>query len=453
MKTHDSIDKAALLKKIASGLCFLVLSAAPSWTQNPIVPPGHYLADPSAHVWEKEGLHVYCSVDESARYYCSWRYHVLATKDMKTWTLLQDCFASRGPNDQVAGSDALLFAPDCQYRDGIYYLYFCLPDRNYSEGVATAAGPDGPFTKGQRIDLTGHNQIDPAVFVDDDGQAYFLWGQFSAKMAKLKMNMKEIEPSTIREKVVTEEEHFFHEGAFLFKRQGIYYLVYSHMGRADTPTCIGYATSRAPMGPYTYGGVIIDNDHCDPAVWNNHGSVARFDGKWYVFYHRSTHRSRTMRKTCVEPIRFNGDGSIDEVEMTSQGAGPPLDACRTIDAERACLLFGGVHIRLESRANEELAGILSGNRAAFKYVDFDDGVTSVTVRVKPGACAGRIAVALDRPWCPAIATIEVPAAGPESRWQEITAPVEEASGVHALWLSFRGEGDRLFTLDWLRFGG
>lgn len=47
-----------------------------------------------------------------------------------------------------------------------------------------------------------------------------------------------------------------------------------------------------------------------------------------------------MWKACVEPIRFNLDGSIGEVEMTSQGAGPPLDARKPIDAERACLLFG-----------------------------------------------------------------------------------------------------------------
>ena len=49
-----------------------------------------------------------------------------------------------------------------------------------------------------------------------------------------------------------------------------------------------------------------------------------------------------MRKACVEPIYFNEDGSIDEVEMTSQGAGPPLNATEKIDAERACLLFGRI---------------------------------------------------------------------------------------------------------------
>lgn len=108
------------------------------------------------------------------------------------------------------------------------------------------------------------------------------------------------------------------------------YLVYADLSRADMPTCIGYATSKAPFGPYTYGGVIVDNDHCNPNNWNNHGSIAKFNGQWYVFYHRSTHGCNKMRKACVEPITFNPDGSIPEVEMTSQGAGGPLEATSEI---------------------------------------------------------------------------------------------------------------------------
>ena len=39
---------------------------------------------------------------------------------------------------------------------------------------------------------------------------------------------------------------------FLTRRNGIYYLVYAHMGSGNRPTSIGYATSRSPMGPYEY---------------------------------------------------------------------------------------------------------------------------------------------------------------------------------------------------------
>ena len=42
------------------------------------------------------------------------------------------------------------------------------------EGVAVSDSPDGPFKNGQP--MKGISQIDPAVFVDDDGQAYLYWG-------------------------------------------------------------------------------------------------------------------------------------------------------------------------------------------------------------------------------------------------------------------------------------
>lgn len=285
--------------KYVTGLFLLALFSNPLNAQNPIVPPGVYIADPSAHVWGDGKLYVYGSRDESTDYYCSWTHHVLSTGDLLSWTLHENVFASRGPYDQVPYSDNLLYAPDAWYRNGKYYLYFCLASNTDTEGVAISDLPTGPFTTARSIDLGGYNEIDPGIFVDDDGQAYYLWGQFTAKMAKMKPNMTELDLATLQDSIVTEKEHFFHEGGYLVKRNGIYYFIYAHMGRAGRPTCIGYATSHSPMGPYQYGGVIIDNDHSDPAVWNNHGSIVEFNGQWYVFYHRSTHGSVMMRKACL----------------------------------------------------------------------------------------------------------------------------------------------------------
>ncbi len=438
------------MRKI-SFIIFIIFSIAfNSLAQNPIVPPGVYIADLSAHVWDDGKLYVYGSVDESTDYYCSYKYHVLSTADLKTWELFEDRFASKGENDQVPESDHLLFAPDCQFKNGTYYLYYCLPDREFTEGLAISSSPTGPFTNGRNIKLYGYNQIDPCVFIDDDGQAYYIWGQFTAKMAKLKPNMIEIDATTIRDSVLTEGEHFFHEGGYMVKRNGIYYFIYAHLGRANMPTCIGYATSRSSMGPFKHGGVIVNNDHCDPGVWNNHGSIVEFNGQWYVFYHRSTHNSKMMRKACVEPIFFNDDGSINEVEMTSQGAGPPLDAFSTIDAEGACLLFGNVRIQAFTSDNEELAGIQNEDRVAYKYIDFGDGVDRVTCQVKPGKKSGKIDLAIDMPWHHSIGTIDIPG-NENGTWQNITVDIKSVTGVHALWLRFLGEKGELFSIDWFKF--
>lgn len=436
--------------KITLPLLFL-LCAPHLFAQNPIVPPGVYIADPAAHVWQDGKLYVYGSLDESTKYYCSWRHHVLVTEDLQHWQIFENRFASRGDNDQVPYNNSLLFAPDVMYRNGKYFLYFCQPDPHNAEGVAVSDSPTGPFVDGRPINTHGYNQIDPNVFIDDDGQAYYVWGQFTMKMAKLKPNMIELDSATVRDSVLTESEHFFHEGPFMTKRDGIYYLVYADLSRATMPTCIGYATSRSPMGPYTYGGVIVDNDRCDPGNWNNHGSIAEFNGQWYVFYHRATHNSKMMRKACLEPITFREDGSIPEVEMTSQGAGGPLNALQEIDAARACTLLGTVRIELIEPGNEALTHMRHKDRAVFKYIDFGDGVSRTSVRAKPGNVPGTISLHADKPWGPKIADIEL-SASKNDKWITVSSPTADISGVHALWLMYySSETDANAAIDWIIF--
>ncbi|MFZ4726674.1 MAG: family 43 glycosylhydrolase [Paludibacter sp.] len=421
--------------------------------QNPISPPGIYIADPSAHVWKDGKLYVYDSLDESPTYYCSKTYHVLSTADMKNWTLTKNSFASAGTADAVSYSDDFLYAPDVQYANGKYYLYYCLANRKSTEGVAVSQSPIGPFGDAKIINTNKINEIDPCVFIDDDGQAYYIWGQFTAKMAKLKPNMVEIDSTTIRDNIVTEKEHRFHEGGYMVKRKGIYYFVYAGLSVKDMPTCISYATSKSPWGPFKYGGIIINNDGCDPGNWNNHGSLVEFKKQWYVFYHRATHNSNTMRKACVEKIYFNKDGSIPEVEMTTQGAGEPLLANTEIEAERACLLNGSVNIKLLSESNEGLTDIKSGDRIAYKYIDFGNGADSITVRVFPGRSAVKIRIMTDAPWSAKgyLGTIEIPADNNQKDFIEVKAPIKSTKGVHAVWLSFQSLNPDGFKVDWFVF--
>ncbi|NRA51108.1 MAG: family 43 glycosylhydrolase [Phaeodactylibacter sp.] len=268
-------------------------------------------------------------------------------------------------------------------------------------------------------------------------------------MAPLNSDGLSLDVSAIKDSVLTETEHFFHEGAYLTKRNGIYYLVYADMSRADKPTCIGYATSKHPMGPYKYGGVIVDNRQCNPGNWNNHGSIAEFNENWYVFYHRSTHGCNKMRKACVEPIFFDKTGHIAEVPMTTQGALPPLPARDTLDAARACLLFGDLMITQSGEHNEVLSQISSGDRAAFKFINFDEAVNQASIRVKRGKGKGQIRLRLDQPWHQEIAKFDL--AEGESDWQTISVPLSsKASGDRTLWVMVYGEG-AVEAIDWIVF--
>jgi glycerophosphoryl diester phosphodiesterase len=405
---------------------------------NPISPMGVYIADPTARVWEDGKLYIYGSRDESTNYYCSKEYHVMSTSDLKNWTLHPYSFRN----------DETLYAPDAWYKDGQYYLYYDIP--NGTEYVATSDSPTGPFKNGVKIE--GPQQIDPNIFIDDDGQAYYFWGQFSAKGAKMNPDLKTLDWSTYVDGIVTEADHYFHEGSFVFKRGEYYYFTYADISQNHRPTSIGYAMSKSPMGPYEYKGIIVNNAGCDPKTWNNHGSIVQFGDQWYVLYHRSTHGSNAMRKACIEPIKFNEDGTIDEVEMTSQGAGAPLDAFKPIHAAQACWMNGNVRIRrmAQNPLKEELGAIRNGDIAAWKYIDFGTGSNKMSIQVK-SQLGGEIIVRTDDKDGDILGQFTIPA---HTDWTTYETSIKNVSEVHALWLEFKGpetEEKELFRIDSFSF--
>lgn len=393
--------------------------------RNPLLPVHLHIPDGEAHVMPDGRVYVYGSWDQyEDDTYCSKEYRVISSANMVDWVdhgisfdssqvdwffdknkpqypkvdwdwnnptlfmqgiikryFTKDQNENKGGNTESEDSKIqevnlvpdLLYAPDAIYRDGKYYLYFCAQDN--TEGVAVADKPEGPFKDPVRLPCGG---IDPAVFIDDDGQAYYYWGQLRASGAKLKENMVEFEEGSVVRRIVTEEEHGFHEGSSMRKRNGTYYFVYACIKRGK-PTSLAYATSKSPLGPFVYRGIIIDNDGSDPQIWNNHGSIEEVNGQWYVFYHRSSRNQKNKRRLCIEPICFNEDGSIQEVPMTSQGAGRPFARGEAIEAYRACQLSGSVFISPLYSGMEGLTGIKDGDTAIFRYVEWEEPVKKVTI--------------------------------------------------------------------------
>lgn len=164
-----------------------------------------------------------------------------------------------------------------------------------------------------------------------------------------------------------------------------YYFVFSDMERGR-PTSLGYATSKSPLGPFTYRGIIVDNGKCDPASWNNHGSIEEFHGQWYVFYHRCSRGTNRYRRLCIEPIHINEDGTIDEVKMTSQGVGKPFGENETIYGYQACELSGTVFIDSDGNGSEWLTNISPGDEIVFRYVETKDGFSTIELEAEGSGC-------------------------------------------------------------------
>lgn len=403
--------------------------------RNPILPLDIHIPDGEVHVMPDGKLYIYGSWDQMEEGYCSDQYRVVSTPDMEHWTIHDTAFEGRQvpwffdpdapkypgidwenptpfirkilEEEQAAKETAaemavemaaetpmempvetkgeseqppLLYAPDAVYKNGKYYLYFCMADD--SEGVAVSDRPEGPFADPVQLPCGG---IDPAVFVDTDGQAYYYWGQLFAHGVRLNPDMISFETENVVHNLITEEEHFFHEGSSMRKIGDTYYLVYSDMERGR-PTSLGYATGKSPLGPFTYRGILIDNAACDPESWNNHGSIEEINGQWYVFYHRSSRGTRIHRRLCVEPIIILPDGSIPEVKMTSQGIGKPFESGEKIYGYQACELSGNVCIGPDETGSECLRNISEGDSAAFRYVETEGGFGAISVEAKGEGC-------------------------------------------------------------------
>ena len=153
-------------KKVSSDKDKNVFPASSHQALNPIAPPGVFIADPEVRQMPDGRVYIYGSRDEPGNSWCSHSYNVLSSSDLVNWHVEQFSFATEGAGKQVDYTDRLLYAPDCIYRDGKYYLYYCLAGGGKDEGVAVASSPYGPFKEGKAI--KGISGIDPSVFIDDD---------------------------------------------------------------------------------------------------------------------------------------------------------------------------------------------------------------------------------------------------------------------------------------------
>lgn len=400
--------------------------------RNPILPLDIHIPDGEGHVMSDGRLYIYGSFDAFEDDYCSDYYRVASTGDLKNWVIHEVSLSgtdipwfgdpdapkyplpdwSKSPyigpkmakeaeerkqheNDPPAPPKprrALLYAPDCAEKNGRYYLYFCMADE--SEGMAVSDKPEGPFKDPVRMPC---GEIDPAVFIDDDGRAYYYWGQMNAHGVELNADMCSFKEGTRVDDIVTEREHFFHEGSSMRKINGRYYYIYADIER-EKPTALGYSVGDSPLGPFTYGGIIIDNLGCDPETWNDHGSLVEMNGQWYVTYHRSSRNGILHRRLCMEKVEILPDGTIPEVVMTSQGVGDPFAPGETIFGYQACFLEGKLYIDLNhdpltrEAIPECLTGIQSGDRASFRYVKSEDGWRSARILSRG---KGKVRILLD----------------------------------------------------------
>ena len=256
------------------------------------------------------------------------------------------------------------------------YWLFPNDQTGYRNGlIAKSDRPDGPFevcnwSKDNPNQVDGVLQFDPAVFVDDDGRVYGYWGFERSYAAEFDPEtMATVKPGTeIVEDMISgrnqEGVFSFFEASSIRKIKDKYVFIYSRFtkdGEFGLPISnytLAYAYSDAPLGPWTYGGTIIDGrarekDEQGNVIasatpdGNTHGSICEINGQWYVFYHRQTGTDEYARQAMVAPIDVKveegkgGKVEISEGEYNSQGfAINGLDPFESHSAGIACWYTG-----------------------------------------------------------------------------------------------------------------
>lgn len=312
-----------ITKILLASLCCMSVNAITA--QNPII--SHmFTADPSPIV-HKNVLYLYTGHDvattEDTNYKMS-NWHVFSTIDMATW---KDHGAQLSPSTfSWATGDA--YAAQCIERNGKFYWFVStfhkgdgVSKGGAAIGVAVSDSPVGPFKDaiGKALVINemttdmkhSWDDIDPTVMIDDDGQAYMYWGNASCKWVKLKENMIEIDGEINYLKL-----NNFIEGPWVYKRKGMYYLVYASKGeKAET---IEYCTSDSPTGSWKHQGLLQESV---TNSFTTHPGIIDYKGKSYFFYHNGSlpNGGSYRRSVCVDYMYYNEDGTIKKIVQTTEG--------------------------------------------------------------------------------------------------------------------------------------
>lgn len=456
----------------------LLLAAAPCAAQDdganwPLFQT-KYTADPSPVVFG-DTLFVYTSHDswpeditdekeKSSAGFFMYDWLLWSTTDMVNWTEHASPASLRDFEWRTRENGA--WAIHAVERNGKYYLY--APLHGHGIGVLVADSPYGPFKDPLGKPLVWQKEhwedIDPTVFIDDDGQAYMYWGNPHTYCIRLNEDMISVEEPLMKWDL--RKDHY-QEGPWFYKRNGKYYLAYA---TTCCPEAIGYSMSDTPTGPWRGMGYIMKPTN---RTRGNHPGIVEYKGHSYVFgqnydlMHTYTQEHHERRSVSATEISYNADGSIAEVpywlDQKPLKQLEWLNPYRRVEAETMAWGWGLRTGRMGMKETYVMKDMLpstgprgmyvthidNGEYIRLRGVDFKKGAKSYQITA---AATGqtRITLRLDKKDGPVIGTLTVKRTGSLEQYKSFRTSVKGASGVHDLYICFdRAQGD--VRLDWWSF--
>ncbi len=428
-------------------------------TGNPLK-PGIGLTDPHVSIYGDTAF-MYATHDFSAdsKKFVTKDWWVWSSTDLVSWkragTLKPEETFLRRPSDECwAGFGAR--------RNGKYFWYFSAGSTEV--GVVTADSPVGPWCDplGKPLlprGLTPTEQRDPDIFMDDDGQAYMVYGTFKYFLVRLNDDMISL-AETPRRIQLDREFGPYGEGQTddkpsLHKRNGIYYLSW----------CSFYAMSTNLYGPYTYNGSVIAAENVAPEfqidkavrgydLWHDrHGNFFTWHNQWYYICNDKSlpGRHSYFRDCSLSYVHYRDNGEMSPIRLDRIGVGQYDAAQGQIEAED---FFDAEHAEVkESPAGGfEVRGLRVGSRLVYPNVKNLPEKATITFHVASGnSTGGTIEIRDSSAKGKLLGTCKVPATGGWDKYQMASCALKNKSASENLCLTFKGDASELLRLDWLKF--
>lgn len=331
-------------------------------------------------------------------------------------------------------------------RNGKFYMY--CPIHGHGIGVLVADSPYGPFHDPIGKPLVWQKEhwydIDPSVWIDDDGQAYMYWGNPHTYYVKLNEDMISTSGEIHQLPHITD----YQEGPWIYKRDSKYYLAFAS---TCCPEGIGYAMSGKITGPWQYKGHIMNHTY---KTRGNHPGIIDYKGHSYVFglnydlLRLITDEHSERRSVSCAEMQYNADGTIQELPYFRENVLNPVSTFnpyRKVEAETMSWGWGLKTVETATFPKViQLCNIDDGETLMLRNVDFGNkGAKKFIASVASVKKGSAIEVHLDHADGPLAGVLVLSGNGQSSC--KLKAPL----GIHDLVFVFKGAAKTdLFLWDW-----
>ncbi|MBB3912571.1 glycoside hydrolase family 43 protein [Sphingomonas desiccabilis] len=456
------------IKAAIAILCVIATPKLAGAQSGPPIIQTRFTADPAPLVHDGV-VYLYTSHDEDdAAGFKMLDWLLYSSTDMVNWTDRGTVASLKTFPWAVQSNDA--WAPHIIATDGKFYLYAPISIAGLPKNViavAVADKPEGPFVDvlGKPLIAPANDNIDPTVWIDDDGQAYLYWGNPDLYYVKLNKDMVSYSgPITKVDRILD-----YQEGPWFYKRKNNYYMAFASTCCSEG---IGYSMSDKPTGPWTYKGPIMAHD---ARATGNHPGIIDYKGGSYLFgfnYELNfalTPMHHERRSVTVAKFDYNPDGTIPNLHWWDRTSAPQLETLNPYKRVEAETIAWTSRLKRDrdrpydwapgvTTAGDVKSGIFvtrTTDRSYIKVagVDFGSaGASRFIANVANGVAGSMLELRLDRVDGPVIGTVSIGDTGAPGVWEDRQTAIKGAIGTHDLYLLFKGSGDRsLFDFDHWRF--